>query len=204
MPYHKLVETKSKSDFSGGGISTPPANQIPLKRVRHNHTPYVRLELSSSVRFRLLDAKQGSLKLSKDQINGEILNLSEEGMLISTDHQVPDEGFLLVTLILNEIIILEWVLGKIKKVESLDEGNFLVGVEFSSIEKLKAVSSSGEIESLPVKPGNFKQKLYDIINHHLRKGETVPNSKKNDFVSWYYRTDGNNLKDIRFLHKRNT
>ncbi len=185
LPYHKSVETKSKFDFSGGGISTPPVNQIPLKRIRHNHTPYVHLGLSSSARFRLLEANQGVLRLSKDQFSGGILNLSEEGMLISTDHQVPDEGFLLATLFLNQTIILEGILGKIKKVEFLDNRDFLVGVEFLSIEELKEVSSPGEIESLPVNPGNFKQKLQDIINHHLPKDETVHNSKRNYFVSRY-------------------
>jgi hypothetical protein len=178
LSYHKLVETKSKSDFSREEFSTSPVNRIPLKRVRH-HPSYIRWGLSPSVRFCLLEVVSGSWKLSKEQINGDILNLSEKGMLISTKYHIPDEGFLLATLILDQTIILEGILGKIKKVEFQDNGDLLVGVEFSSIEKLKEVSSPEEIENLPVRPVNFKQRLHDIIFRRLHKDEIVPQSKRN-------------------------
>lgn len=194
MSYHKLVGTNSKSAYSGGGISTPPVTRIPLKRFRHD-PPYIRLELSSSVRFCLVDAESGRLKLSKEQIRGEIINLSEKGMLISTKYHIPDERFLLATLILNQTITLEGILGKIKKVESLVDGNHLVGVEFSPIEKLKEFYPPGEIENLPVKPVNFKQRLHDTIIRHLHRDEIIPHSKRNGFSQGTKITEGDSLKD---------
>jgi hypothetical protein len=176
LSYHKLVETKSKSDYSGGGIPNPQVNRIPLKRVSH-HPSHIHLELSSSVRLRLLEVESGRLKLSKEQFKGEILNLSDKGMLISTKYHIPDEGYLLATLILDQTITLEGVLGKIKKVESQDNGDLLVGVELSSIGELKKLFSHQEIESLSIKPVNLKHKLHDIINRYLRKGVTVHRAK---------------------------
>ena len=176
MFYHRSGQTKSKSDFSQEEVSAPQTNRNTLERLRH-HPPSIRLRFSSSVRFRILDAKSGRLKLSKDRIQGEILNVNEEGMLISTDHPVPEEGFLLATLILNQSIILEGVLGKIKKVEFQDNGDLLVGVEFSSVGELKKLFSPQEIESLPIKPGNLKQKLHYIIKSQFRKSVSTHRDK---------------------------
>ncbi len=174
--YHRSTKTKSKSDFSEEEVSAPQVNRIPLERLRHR-PPSIRLRFSSSVRFRILGTESGRLKLSKDQIRGEILNVNEEGMLISTDHPVPEEDFLLATFILNQKIILEGVLEKIKRVEFQDNGDLLVGVEFSSIGELKRLFSPQEIESLPIKPGNLKQKLHYIINSQFRKGVTAQRDK---------------------------
>jgi hypothetical protein len=192
LSYHKLVETKSKSDYSGGGIPNLQVNRIPLKRVSH-HPSHIHLELSSLVRLRLLEVESGRLKLSKEQFKGEILNLSDKGMLISTKYHIPDEEFLLATLVLDQTITLEGVLGKIKKVEFQDSDDLLVGVEFSSLDDLKEVSSLSEIEKLRVKPINFKRKLHDIINHHLHKDEIVPHSKRSGDYHGTFKTEGDSL-----------
>jgi hypothetical protein len=78
---------------------------------------------------------------------------------------------MLLTLNLNKLVVLEGVLGKIKRVEPSEEGDFLVGLEFTSREELEKLTSSEQIEHLPVKVANFGGKLREILSSYLRTAE---------------------------------
>jgi hypothetical protein len=179
LPDQRNLDAKSKSEslsenpFGGGEEWTSPSAlpQTPFPLGRSHGRRYARIEISTPIQFRLLECKKGKLKLSKDKIPGEILNLSEGGVLLLTDSFVPEEGFVLLTIDLNRLVILEGVLGKIKRAESSGEGDFLVGVEFAPKEELEKLSSPEQIEQLPVKVGSFNHKLREIINSYLRTFE---------------------------------
>jgi hypothetical protein len=179
LPDQRHLDVKPRPDspaenpFKDGEewISSSAVKQTPFPLGKSHGRRYVRIELSSPIQFRLLECKKGKLKLSKDRITGEILNLSEGGVLLLTDCSVEEECFVLLSLDLNRFVILEGVLGKIKRVESSDEGGFLVGVEFAPKEELEKSSSSEQIEQLPVKVGSFSHKLREIINSYLRTVE---------------------------------
>ena len=164
MSDSKVFDVKTASQTTTLG-RTP----FPLKTSRGRK--YVRIELSSPVQFRPLTCKKGKIKLSKDRTTGGILNLSEGGLLLLTDSPVPEEGFMLLTLNLNKLVVLEGVLGKIKRVEPSGEGDFLVGVEFAPREELEKLASPEQIESLPVKVGSFGHKLREVITSYLRTAE---------------------------------
>jgi hypothetical protein len=132
---------------------------------------YVRVELSSPVQFRLLTCQEKKIRLSREPSAAEILNLGEGGMLLTTDSVVPEEGFMLLALSLNEIVVLEGVLGKIKRVEPSGEGDFLVGLQFVSREELEKLTSLDEIERLPVKVTSFDCKLRQVVSSYLRTVE---------------------------------
>ncbi len=132
---------------------------------------YIRLELSSPVGFHVLTCSGGKLKLSKKKNTAEILNLSEGGMLLATDCLLPTEGFLVATLNLNGLVVLDGVLGKIKRVEPSGDGDFLVGLQFAAEEELEKLASSEEIRRLPVRVTNFKHKIRQIISSYLRTAE---------------------------------
>lgn len=142
--------------------------------VRTSHgRKYVRIELSSPVKFRLLTCSQGELKIAKEETSGEILNLSEGGMLLLTDSPVQEQGFALMTLNLNKLAVLDGVPGKIKRVEASGEGDFLVGVEFTSRAELERLSSPEQVGSLPVKVESFDRKMRETISGFLRTTELV-------------------------------
>jgi hypothetical protein len=124
---------------------------------------YVRIEVTSPVDFRLLIPKRGKIRLAKDQCSGKILNLSCGGLLLESRETIPEGTFLLLSLNLNGLVILEGVLGKIKRLESTKDGEYLVGVEFCLREELENFASKEEIEKLPVKVGSFNHKLKEII-----------------------------------------
>jgi hypothetical protein len=164
LSYSTGSRLKAKSEFSA-----LEQNPFPV-RTSHGRK-YVRIQLSSPVQFRLLTCKKGRMQVSKAPTCGEILNLSEGGMLFFTDSFVPQEGFVLLTLNLNKLVILDGVLGKIKRVEPSKEGDFLVGVEFTSREELEKLVSFEQIERLPVKVASFSRKLSEIISGFLRSAD---------------------------------
>ena len=160
----KEVDVKTEPETTTLG-QTP----FPIKTSRGRK--YIRVELSSPIQFRLLTCKKGKIKLSKDRTSGEILNLSEGGVLLLVDRPLPEDVFLLLSLNLNQLVILEGVLGKIKRVEPSEEGDFHVGVEFTSREELEKLASLEQIDHLPVKVASFGGKLREIISNYLRTAE---------------------------------
>jgi hypothetical protein len=142
--------------------------QTPFPLKTSHGRKYVRIELSSPVEFRPLTLKKGKLKLSQKRAYGEILNLSEGGMLLITDGPVSEEDFMLMSLNLNKMVVLEGVLGKIKRVEPSEEGDYLVGVEFTSREELEKFASLKQIEGLPIKVTGFRRELQKILSGYLR------------------------------------
>ena len=164
-----MSDSKDFNVKTGSGTTTLRQTPFPLKT--SGGRKYVRIELSSPIQFRLLTLKKGKIKLTKDRTSGEVLNLSEGGMLLLTDSSVPEEDFVLLTLNLNELVVLEGVLGKIKRVEPSEEGDFLVGLEFTSREELEKLTSPEQVERLPVKVASFGGKLREIISSYLSTAE---------------------------------
>jgi c-di-GMP-binding flagellar brake protein YcgR len=142
---------------------------------------YVRIEITSPVDFRLLIPKRGRIGLSKDKCSGKILNLSCGGILLESGEALPEETFVLLSLNLNRVVALEGVLGKIKRVEPTEDGEYLVGVEFCLREELERFASKEQIEKLPVKVGSFNHKLKEIISGYIRTAHLATQSVKNGF-----------------------
>jgi hypothetical protein len=158
--------TDSKTDSLSSSLG-----RIPFRVETSDGRKYIRLELSSPVKFHVLTCSGGKLKFSKERNTAEVLNLSEGGMLLATDCLVPAKGFLVATLNLNDLVVLDGVLGKIKRVEPSGDGDFLVGLQFAAEEELEKLVSSEEIRRLPVPVTNFKHKIRQIISSYLRTAE---------------------------------
>ncbi len=167
----KHLDLNLKSDPVRESILSSALKQTPFPLVRSQGRRFIRIELNSAIRFRPLICKRGKLKLSKDRIDAQILNLSEGGVLFSCDRSVSDGDFILLTLNLNKLVILEGVLGKIKRVEACEEGDYLVGVEFCRKEELEKLSSPKQLEDLPVKVASLNRKLKEIITSYLHTNE---------------------------------
>jgi hypothetical protein len=94
-------------------------------------------------------------------------------MLLVTDSPVEEQSFALMTMNLNKLAFLDGVLGKIKRVEPSGEGDFLVGVEFTSRGELEKLSSPEQVENLPVKVESFDRKIRKTISKFMRTAELV-------------------------------
>jgi hypothetical protein len=106
--------------------------------------------------------------LSKDKCSGKILNLSCGGILLESGEAIRKGTFLLLSLNLNGVVVLEGILGKTKRVEPTEDGEYLVGVEFCLREELENFASKEQIKKLPVKVASFNHKLREIILSHVR------------------------------------
>jgi hypothetical protein len=162
---------ESKGTDSKTNAPIPAGERVPFPVGTSDGRKYVRLELSSPVEFHVLTLSGGKLKLSRKRSNAEILNLSQGGMLLATDSPVPSDGFMILTLNLNGLVVLDGVLGKIKRVEPSGEGDFLVGLQFAAEAELEKLVSAEEIRRLPMKVTSFKHKISQIISSYLRTAE---------------------------------
>ena len=142
---------------------------------------YVRIEITSPVDFRLLIPKRGRIELSKDKCSGKILNLSCGGILLESGEAIREGTFLLLSLNLNGLVVLEGVLGKTKRVESAEDGEYLIGVEFCLREELENFAPKEQIEKLPVKVASFNHKLKEIISGYARTTHLAAQSTKTGF-----------------------
>lgn len=163
MPITKNLGAKIGIEVSEKPSWTPLTEKDPFPIRSSQGRKYVRIEVNSPVNFRLLISKRGKIRLARNQCSGKILNLSGGGILLESGEVIPEGTFLLLSLNLNGLVILEGILGKTKRVESTEDGEYLVGVEFSSKEELEKFASKEEIERLPVKVASFNHKLKEII-----------------------------------------
>jgi hypothetical protein len=173
LTHTKHLDLKLKSEPAKESILISGLKQTPFPLVASHGRQYLRIEMNSDVQFRLLTCKKGKLKLSRDRMTAEILNLSEGGVLLSCDHPVVESDFVLLTLCLNQLVILEGILGKVKRVEASEEGDYLIGVEFSPKEELEKLSAPHQMENLPVKVASFDRRLREIIANYLRTTEFI-------------------------------
>jgi hypothetical protein len=163
-------------------LNLPPlAEKRPFPIRNSQGRKYVRIELASPVDFRLLLPKRGRVKLSKSQCSGKVLNLSCGGILLESGVALPEGIFLLLNLNLNGLVVLEGVLGKTKRVELTEDGEYLVGVEFCSRKEIENFVSKEQIEELPVKVGSFNHKLKEIISGYVRTAHLTTQSYKTKF-----------------------
>ena len=178
--------TKNSSAKLGTQVSEklnlPPLSEKKPFPIRSSQgRKYVRIEITSPVDFRLLIPKRGRIRLSKNQSSGKILDLSCGGILLESGQAIPEGTFLLLSLNLNGIVILEGVLGKTKRVETTEEGKYLVGVEFCLREELENFVSKERIEKLPVKVASFNHKLREIILSYVNTARLVTQKAKTAF-----------------------
>jgi len=174
-----LAKTEIEVSEKSSGIPLSEKDVFPIRSSQGRK--YVRIEVSSPVDFRLLIPKRGKISLSRNQSSGKILNLSCGGILLESDEAISEGEFLLLSLNLNGLVILEGVLGKTKRVESTEDGEYLLGVEFCSREELENLASKEEIEKLPVKVASFNHKLREIVLGYVRTAHLVTPEAKTVF-----------------------
>jgi hypothetical protein len=166
------TQIQEKSNF-------PPLTQkTPFPIGTSQGRKFVRITVTSPVDFRPLLVKKGRIWLSKSQCSGEVLDLSCGGMLLESRQAIPEGTFLLLSLNLNGFVILEGVLGKIKRVEPTGDGQYLAGVQFCLKEELEKLASKEQIEKLPMKVTSFNHSLKEVISGYVGTTRLVTQSTK--------------------------
>ena len=141
----------------------------PFKLHKEEKRRFIRLEIAEPI----------DLSMLKDDVNGywpdgdgpsykgSILNLSAGGVLVISDSPVKEGMLVLLKISLQDIEVLDNVIGLVKRVDDDAEGERLIGVEFISREYLKDVFSSSEIELLPDNIASFNELLKKTLNKYV-------------------------------------
>ncbi len=178
MSIAKNPRTEAKTEMPVKSNLPPSTEKSPFPIGRSQGRKFVRITVASPVDFRLLLPERGRISLSKSQRSGKILNFGSGGMLLESREAIPEGTFLLLRLNLNGLVILEGVLGKTKRVETTEDGQYLAGVEFCRREELENLASKEQIEKLPVKVASFNHKLKEVISDYVRTARLAAQSTK--------------------------
>jgi hypothetical protein len=100
-----------------------------------NKRRWLRFEFTSPILFRLISLEEGSQELEANlERDGQILDISAGGALLATSKPVTEGNFISLNLNLKGLKVVKGILGKVKRVEESDQGDFLMGIEFCSLE----------------------------------------------------------------------
>jgi hypothetical protein len=126
---------------------------------------WLRFEFASPVVFRLISPEEGEPKFEANlEREGRILDISAGGVLLATNKPTAEESFISLNLNLKGLKKLQGILGKVKRVEESEQGDFLMGVEFCPIEAYprlyQKTLAEKDIQS-------FDKKVKQAISRHL-------------------------------------
>ena len=126
---------------------------------------WLRFEFVSPVLFRLISIEEGEPKFESNVgRQGQMLDISAGGALLATGQPVAEGNLISLNLNLRGLEGVKGILGRVKKVEESEEGDFLMGIEFCSLETLphlhQELLAQKEIES-------FDKKVKGIISKYI-------------------------------------
>ncbi len=181
MPITRNSSTRLGAEIPKKSSSPPLVGKKPFPVRSSQGRKYVRIEINSPVDFRVLVREKGRIGTSDRPCCGKILNLSCGGILLESSQAVPEGVFLLLSLNLSGLVLLEGVLGKAKRVEPTGDGKYLTGVEFCSTKELEGFALGDQIEKLPVKVASFNSRIKEIISGYTGTASLVTHSTHNEF-----------------------
>ncbi len=141
----------------------------PFKLQKENKRRFVRVEISAPISIRNLKDKLENIDDEMTYtIEGTILNISANGVLIDINEAVAERDFLLMKFTIQDTESIDSVLGIVKRID-IDEKSNLVGIEFLSPELLKDRLSQPEIEILQENVTNFHDSIHETLENYLFK-----------------------------------
>jgi len=140
----------------------------PFKLYQDEKRRYIRLEIAEPIDLSILKDDVEGYWPEGDGPNykGSILNLSAGGVLVISDSPVKEGMLVLLKIYLQDIEVLDNIIGLVKRVDD-DDTERLIGIEFISREYLKDVFSSSEIEFLPDNVASFNEQLKKALNKYV-------------------------------------
>lgn len=124
---------------------------------------YVRLDISGEMIFRVLDSRREPDGGLSRKFTGSLLNISAGGVLFETDSPVDPDTLLILDFSLKGQHSLNNILAVVKRVESLDDRNYLVGTEFITGENRAAYGLEALADFLPPDTGTFDEGLQKLV-----------------------------------------
>ncbi|UCE67796.1 MAG: PilZ domain-containing protein [Candidatus Zixiibacteriota bacterium] len=130
---------------------------------REQRRKYVRLNISESINFRILESPENKDIGLSPEFQGSLLNISAGGFLFETDKKVPSDSLLIIKFELKNHYSLENILAIVKRSEQTDDGLSLVGSEFITRNNKADFGLEKLDEYLPPGTGTFDENLQRLI-----------------------------------------
>lgn len=129
---------------------------------------FVRLDVFSPVNFNsiIVDSER-KVRLHPEKKSGLLLNLSAGGVLLTTTDTVAEGEFTLMKFQIKGFDTLTDVLGKVKRVDAEEAGEFLVGIEFLSLEHVDDPEIAAGLRRLIGNPNEFSQGLSRMVSRYV-------------------------------------
>ncbi len=140
----------------------------PFKIRQDGQRRYIRLEISEPVSYSVLKDGNGRFSPSAERpyYTGSILNISAGGMLIVSENPLEEGTMIFLKMFLQEIEALDNIIGVVKRAE-MDAGDWLIGVEFVSRERLSDHLSDAELRMLPENAASFDERVKMALNKYI-------------------------------------
>lgn len=141
----------------------------PFKLYKEEKRRFIRLEISEPIDLSILkdDVEGYWPEGDGPKYEGSILNLSAGGVLVLSDSPVKEGMLVLLKISLQDVEILDNIIGLVKRVDDDTDGERLIGIEFISREYLEDVFSFSEIEFLPENVTSFNEQLKKTMNKYV-------------------------------------
>jgi len=160
--------TQSKYPGEIAADDTITAVKPPFKLHKDHERRYIRLQISGPVGLAILKDHAGKFYPGGDGAlySGHLLNLSAGGLLLETDAPFEEGTIVSMKMTLQDIEVLDNIIGIIKRAEAEGDG-WLVGVEFVSREYLRDFLSESELEILPKEMAAFDERVQHVVNKYV-------------------------------------
>jgi len=140
----------------------------PFQLIKDQRRRYIRLEIGEPIQLVILKDKSEGFWPDGDGplFRGDILNISAGGVLLESDSAVGEGSIILLKFSLQEIEVIDNVIGLVKRIEQ-DNDRYMIGVEFVSKEYLDDVFSQPEIDILANRVASFDEQLRKVLNKYV-------------------------------------
>ena len=145
----------------------------PLKLQSENQRRFIRLTISSPINFRRIKDIFGNFSPDEDEypIDGQILNISEGGVLAELDQPLNEGDIVAMRIVMEQVEPLEGVLGLVKRCDH-EEDFHLVGIQFVRRDDLRDKLSQAEMELLSEDLDHFSHTVQKLLGRYLQSKRT--------------------------------
>ncbi len=142
----------------------------PFNVREENQRRFVRLEISAPMSMhRIKDTESGFWPDGDGQeIAGVILNISAGGLLVDLDQIIERGDIVSMNFTIQEVEVLENVLGRIKRVD-IEPGGCIAGIEFVSASYLMDNFSSAEMQLITENHRHFDDSVKEVLGKYVSR-----------------------------------
>lgn len=157
-------------DYKTANLDKPGYStaEIPFEICQEDRRKFIRIEFSAPISIKnLMEMIQNQVPFEDlYEVKGEILNISECGMLVEMESLLNEDDLVLIKLSIQDQQEIDNVVGLVKRCEFYNDTS-LAGIEFMNIDRLQDKLSQAEYELLAKHITTFENGLFEAIQKYM-------------------------------------